>query len=82
MGGGKARMAFVDPPYNLRIASFQGRGRTKHREFLVASGEQTREEFIGVLDGDLHQHCSRLHGRRHRVHVHGLAPLRGDARRR
>ena len=49
MGGGKARMAFVDPPYNLRIASFQGRGRTKHREFLVASGEQTREEFVAFL---------------------------------
>jgi DNA modification methylase len=49
MAGAKARMAFADPPYNLRIASFQGRGRTKHREFLVASGEQTREEFIGFL---------------------------------
>ena len=47
--GAKARMAFADPPYNLRIASFQGRGRTRHREFLVASGEQTREEFIGFL---------------------------------
>ena len=46
MAGAKARMAFADPPYNLKIASFQGRGRTKHREFLVASGEQTRDEFI------------------------------------
>jgi hypothetical protein len=33
----------------LKIASFQGRGRTKHREFLVASGEQTREEFVTFL---------------------------------
>ena len=49
MAGAKARMAFVDGPYNLRIASFQGRGRTKHREFLVASGEQTREEFVTFL---------------------------------
>src|SRR5215208_1598385 len=49
MAGAKARMAFADPPYNLKIAGFQGRGRTKHREFLVASGEQTREEFIGFL---------------------------------
>src|SRR5215217_8628038 len=49
MAGAKARMAFADPPYNLRIASFQGRGRTKHREFLVASGEQTRDEFIAFL---------------------------------
>ena len=49
MAGAKARMAFADAPYNLRIASFQGRGRTKHREFLVASGEQTREEFIVFL---------------------------------
>ena len=49
MAGDKARMAFADPPYNLEIASFQGRGSTQHREFLVASGEQTREEFIGFL---------------------------------
>src|SRR4051794_40843393 len=49
MAGAKARMAFADPPYNKKIASFQGRGRTKHREFLVASGEQTREEFIAFL---------------------------------
>jgi DNA modification methylase len=49
MAGAKARMAFADAPYNLKIASFQGRGRTKHREFLVASGEQSREEFIGFL---------------------------------
>src|SRR5215203_5157037 len=49
MAGDKARMAFADPPYNLKIASFQGRGRTQHREFLVASGEQSREEFIAFL---------------------------------
>src|SRR5215213_3411563 len=49
MNGATARMAFADPPYNLKIASFQGRGRIKHREFLVASGEQTRDEFIGFL---------------------------------
>ena len=24
-------LVFADPPYNLRIASFQGRGSTKHR---------------------------------------------------
>jgi DNA modification methylase len=50
MNGAKARMGFADPPYNLSIASFQGRGRTQHREFLVASGEQTREEFIAFLE--------------------------------
>jgi DNA modification methylase len=49
MAGAKARMGFVDPPYNLKISSFQGRGRVKHREFVVASGEQTREQFIGFL---------------------------------
>jgi DNA modification methylase len=49
MAGAKARMAFADPPYNLKIASFQGRGSTKHREFVVASGEQTRDEFIAFL---------------------------------
>ena len=82
MAGDKARMAFADPPYNLEIASFQGRGSTQHREFLVASGEQTREEFIGFLRETFGEHRGRLRRRRHRVHVHGLAPHGRDAGRR
>jgi DNA modification methylase len=39
MAGERASMIFADPPYNVRIRSVQGRGRIRHREFLVGSGE-------------------------------------------
>ena len=37
----RATMVFTDPPYNVRISSVQGRGKIKHREFAVASGEMS-----------------------------------------
>jgi DNA modification methylase len=49
MGGDCAAMAFTDPPYNVRISSIQGRGKIRHREFVAASGELSREEFIRFL---------------------------------
>jgi DNA modification methylase len=42
-------MAFLDPPYNVAIASVVGRGDTKHREFAEASGEQSSTEFTAFL---------------------------------
>src|SRR5207244_853320 len=40
MGGSKARMAILDPPYNVKVQGhIGGRGRIKHREFKCASGE-------------------------------------------
>jgi ParB-like nuclease domain len=39
MGGGQAAMAFLDPPYNVRVRDIVGRGRVKHTEFAMASGE-------------------------------------------
>lgn len=39
MRGKKASMAFIDPPYNDRIADVVGLGAVKHREFPMASGE-------------------------------------------
>lgn len=49
MGRDRATMVFADPPYNVRIASVQGRGRIKHREFVAASGEMSRIEFTQFL---------------------------------
>ena len=37
----RADMAFLDPPYNVRIGGVVGRGRTKHSEFAMASGEMS-----------------------------------------
>jgi DNA modification methylase len=49
IGHKQAAMAFLDPPYNVKIGSVVGRGRTKHREFAMASGEMSREEFVEFL---------------------------------
>jgi DNA modification methylase len=42
-------MVFTDPPYNVKIADIQGRGRIKHPEFAFASGEMDESEFIAFL---------------------------------
>src|SRR5688572_9788906 len=42
-------MVFADPPYNVRIASIQGRGKIKHREFGIASGELSPQQFQKFL---------------------------------
>jgi DNA modification methylase len=49
MGTDRAAMAFLDPPYNVRVAGIVGRGSVKHREFAMASGEMTRREFREFL---------------------------------
>ena len=49
MSGKKAAMAFLDPPYNVRVRSIVGRGRTKHAEFAMASGEMSPSEFTAFL---------------------------------
>ena len=49
LGDEHASMAFLDPPYNVKIGSVVGRGRTKHAEFAMASGEMSREEFVEFL---------------------------------
>jgi DNA modification methylase len=54
MGTARAVMAFTDPPYNVRISSVQGRGKTKHREFASASGEMSRAEFTEFLASWMH----------------------------
>jgi ParB-like nuclease domain/DNA methylase len=50
----KAGAAFTDPPYNVKIdGNVCGSGAVKHREFAMASGEMTREEFTQFLTGAL-----------------------------
>jgi DNA modification methylase len=49
MKGCRADMAFLDPPYNLRIAGVVGRGKAKHAEFAMASGEMANEHFTRFL---------------------------------
>jgi DNA modification methylase len=50
MEGEAANLVFADPPYNVRIDGHaSGLGRTKHREFPMASGEMGRAQFIDFL---------------------------------
>jgi DNA modification methylase len=53
MNDARAQMIFADPPYNVRIASVQGRGRIKHQEFAFASGEMSEQEYVAFLQETL-----------------------------
>ena len=66
----RADMAFLDPPHNLRIGGVVGRGKTKHSEFAMASGEMSCADYVRFLgitlnaaasvsrDGALHYVCT------------------------
>jgi hypothetical protein len=71
-GGGleQAEMVFTDPPYNVPITGHvTGKGRTRHREFAMASGEMSANAFTAFLtrvfeqlaahtrDGSIHLVC-------------------------
>ena len=49
MGDERAHMAFLDPPYNLRVRGIVGRGHIKHQEFAMASGEMAAPAFTSFL---------------------------------
>jgi len=49
MDGSHAAMAFLDPPYNVRVRDIVGRGQVKHEEFAMASGELSRGQFVEFL---------------------------------
>ena len=70
LGRDKVRLCFTDPPYNVPIdGHVSGLGKTRHREFVQASGEMSREEFAQFLrnacarmrdasqDGSIHFIC-------------------------
>jgi 16S rRNA G966 N2-methylase RsmD len=49
MGRERAHMAFLDPPYNVRVRDIGSRGQVKHQEFVMASGEMSQEAFTAFL---------------------------------
>lgn len=70
MDGERARMVFSDPPYNVPIDGHVGNsGKIQHREFAMASGEMTSDQFTEFLhtafrnmaevsiDGAIHYLC-------------------------
>jgi DNA modification methylase len=58
MGIEKAAAIITDQPYNQRVnGHVSGKGRIKHREFAMASGELSTEEFAGFLTTSLKLMC-------------------------
>ena len=70
LDGAKAALIFTDPPYNVPIGGHvSGLGKVQHREFAMASGEMTSDEFRSFLesvfghmaahsaDGSIHYIC-------------------------
>jgi DNA modification methylase len=46
----RARLVFTDPPYNVPIdGHVSGKGRVRHREFMMASGQMSPAQFIRFL---------------------------------
>jgi ParB-like chromosome segregation protein Spo0J len=45
LGRARAAMAFLDPPYNVRVREIVSPGQIKHSEFAIASGELPRTSF-------------------------------------
>jgi DNA modification methylase len=57
--GEKATAAITDVPYNVRIdGHVSGNGRTKHREFAMASGEMSEAEFTDFLNQTFQRICA------------------------
>jgi DNA modification methylase len=55
----KATAAFTDPPYNVAIDGHAvGKGKIKHREFAMASGEMSEAEFTSFLTTSLSRICA------------------------
>src|SRR5439155_3015057 len=56
MDGAAAGLVFTDPPYNVPIAGHvSGKGRLRHREFIMASGQMPPAQFIRFLATALEQ---------------------------
>jgi DNA modification methylase len=53
VGQARAAMAFLDPPYNVRVSEVVGRGQIKHAEFAMASGGLSRPSFVEFLQQSL-----------------------------
>jgi DNA modification methylase len=50
LGNNTAAAIFTDPPYNVKIDGHAtGNGKIKHREFAMASGDMTDEEYRNFL---------------------------------
>lgn len=78
-----AGMVITDPPYNVKVQGHVGgKGKIKHQEFAMASGEMSSVEFTQFLTTtfDLLTKHSVLRSRLSAYHLYGLAPSPRDYR--
>lgn len=62
MGKEKARMVFTDPPYNVPVSGHVcGKGKVKHDEFAMASGEMSSAQFTTFLKSCFENLCAYSH---------------------
>ena len=74
LGEERAGAVFTDPPYNVKIdGHVTGNGKKKHREFPMASGEMTPEEFSSFLEGSFRLMAAHSEEFRRDLRLHGLA---------
>jgi DNA modification methylase len=60
--GDLAQMVVTDPPYNVRVDGHaMGRGKVRHREFKMASGEMSEAAFTGFLERFIRQAITFSH---------------------
>ena len=54
MEGRQARLFLSDPPWNLKIEGVvSGKGKNKHRDFVLGAGEMSRSEFVSFLNDSI-----------------------------
>ena len=69
MRGDLAEMVVTDPPYNVRISGHaMGRGKARHHEFAMASGELSEADFTSFLAD--YMRCAITFSRSGSIHFH------------
>ena len=55
LGSDRVRLTITDPPYNVQVkGNVSGKGQHQHREFVMASGEMSPQEFEFFLTEFMH----------------------------
>jgi hypothetical protein len=73
--GELAEMMVTDPPYNVQIDGHaMGRGRVRHREFPMASGEMSSATIAGFLNRFIRCVISSSRNGSIHLYLYGLAP--------
>lgn len=53
----KARIVLTDPPYNVKADDIGNSGKTQHKDFAMAAGEMSDDQFVDFLSGIMQSSC-------------------------